>query len=143
LKKEKSSSKPSEKALVPLLSKREAEPGFVERVSGSAAEVILLLVIDTAAMAGQFGFAAGEIAQANALMQQVKIALAKKKKACDDVLEWGDTETKIEHFALLKDVKKIYLVEQDNHFFKKLVAELKEKLPKIEIETVKLPEAGK
>ena len=145
MKKEKSSSKQSKKqeglkVLVPLISKREADPAFIETVASGAREIILLLVIDTAAMSGQFGFAAGEISHANALMQEVKGAVGKKRKTCDDVIEWGDTLTKVEHFALLRNVDKLFLVEQDNQFFKKLLNDLKEKLPKVKIETIRLAE---
>ncbi|MBN2067743.1 MAG: universal stress protein [Candidatus Diapherotrites archaeon] len=128
------------KVLVPVLSQKEASPEFIERLSSKAKEIIVLLVIDTKAMSGQFGFAAGEIAHANALMQQLKEAIGKKKKTCEDLMEWGDTFTKIEHTAMLKQADKIILVWQDNQFFKKLLKDLKEKLPKIEIETVKLEE---
>lgn len=146
MKKGKSSSRQlSEKkgsiVLVPLLSQREAEKGFVEAIAAEAKQAVLLLVIDTAAMSGQFGFAAGEIAQANTLMQKVKAALAKRKVECDDIIEWGDTLTKIEHLALLRQAEKILLAKQDNQFFQKLLRELREKLPKVEIETVVLPEA--
>ena len=146
MKKEKTNTKPSEprnfpdtKALVPLLSKREAEPGFIEKIAQGTKEITLLLVIDTHAMAGKFGFATNEIATGNALMQQVKTALGKKRKTCNDVIEWGDTATKIEHLAELQKANKIYLVEQENQFFKDLIKTLEETLPGIEIETVPLP----
>jgi len=124
------------RVLVPLLSKMEAEPEFIEKVAKKAQEVVLLLVIDTNAMTGGFGFATSEIAAGNALMQKAKIALGKKRKTCNDVIEWGDTATKIEHFAQLHQVDKIYMVKQDNQFFQKLLKDMKEKLPGIEIEQV-------
>lgn len=127
------------KVLVPLLSKREAEPAFINLVASKAREVILLLVIDTNAMSGEFGFATNEIAVGNALMQKTKIGLGKKKKTCNDVIEWGNTANKIEHLAMLHMVDKIYVVKQDNHFFKKLLRDMRENLPGIEIEAVKLP----
>jgi len=128
------------KVLVPLLSKREAHPIFIEKIASRAREVILLLVIDTNAMVGQFGFATNEIAGGNHLMQQVKEALGKKRKTCNDVIEWGDTITKIEHLAELYHVDKIYMVRQDNQFFRKLLQDMRETLKEIEIEIVKLPE---
>jgi hypothetical protein len=131
------------RVLVPLLSKKEDSEEFVEMVTAKAKEIILLIVIDTAAMSGQFGFAAGEIAQANALMQKMKNAIGKKRKTCEDIIEWGDTATKIEHMAMLRQVDKIYLVKQDNQFSKKLLRELEEKLPKVEIEAAKLEEEKK
>ena len=147
MKKEKTSSKQSEKerhfpntkVLVPLLSKREAEPAFIEKVASKAKEITLLLVIDTNAMAGEFGFATNEIASGNALMQQVKTALGKKRKTCNDIIEWGDTATKIEHLAELHKVDKIYLVEQDNQFFQDLLKDMEEKLKKTQIERIVLP----
>ena len=128
------------RVLVPLISKKEADEKFVERVATKAKEIILLLVVDTEAMSGQFGFAAGEIAQANALMQQVKNAVGRKRKTCEDIIEWGNTARKIEHLAQLRGVDKICLVKQDNQFFKKLLQDMRKKLPKIEIEVVKLEE---
>jgi hypothetical protein len=142
LKKEKKSSRQSnqEKVLVPLLSKRESNPLFIEKISSEAGGIVLLLVIDTKAMAGDFGFATGEIAVGNALMQKMKAALAKKKKECNDIIEWGDTSTKIEHLAQLHQVKKICLVKQGNHFYETLVKALKEKLEGVEVEETALPE---
>ncbi len=147
MKKGKTSSKQSKekerpkgaKVLVPLLSKREAHPIFIEAIASKAGEVTLLLVIDTHAMSEQFGFATNEIAAGNHLMELVKEALGKKRKTCNDIIEWGDTATKIEHLAMLHSVDKIYLVWQDNHFFKKLLQDMQETLKGIEIETVKLP----
>jgi hypothetical protein len=126
------------KVLVPLLSKREAETAFIEVVANKAHEIILLLVIDTNAMSGEFGFATNEIAVGNALMQKIKEAIGKKRKTCNDVIEWGDTTTKIEHMAQLYQVDKVYMVKQANHFYKTLVKDMKEKLKGIEIEEIKL-----
>ncbi len=142
MKKGKKNSKQSEpdKLLVPLLSKKEANPLFIEKISSKAKEIVLLLVIDTKGMAGDFGFATSEIAVGNTLMQKMKLALGKRKKECNDVIEWGDTETKIEHLAQLHQVKEICLVKQENHFYETLVKKLKENLKGIEIEEVALPE---
>lgn len=126
------------KVLVPLLSKREAEPNFINAVADRAGEVILLLVIDTNAMAGRFGFATGEIGMGNALMQKLRAELGKKKKHCDDILEWGDTASKIEHIAQLYNAKNICLVKQGNDYYRKLVADMKEKLPGVEITEIEL-----
>jgi len=143
LKKEKTNSKQFDKkfgskVLVPLLSKREAEPAFVQAIANKAHEIILLLVIDTNAMSGEFGFATNEIAVGNALMQKIKKAIGKKRKTCNYVIEWGDTATKIEHMAQLYQVDKVYMVKQANQFYKILVKGMKEKLPDIEIEEIKL-----
>jgi len=152
LKKEKTSSKQSKKkeekqekktgikALVPLLSKRELAPAFIEAVASNAKEITLLLVIDTKGMAGEFGFATNEIAAGNHLMELVKTAFGRKRKTCDDIIEWGDTATKVGHFAQLHQVNKVFLVKQDNQFYKKLVKGLKEDLKGIEVIEVALGE---
>jgi len=146
LKKGKTSSRQSEKkglkVLVPLLSKREDSEEFVASFSGGASEIILLLVIDTGAMSGGFGFAAGEIALGNSLMQRVKAGLAKRKKQCKDIIEWGNTESKIEHLAKFHAVDKVCLVRQHNQFFEKLLSGIKENLG-IEVEVVELPEKNR
>lgn len=152
MKKEKTASRQSEekggkrgksigmKVLVPLLSKREAEPAFVEAIASKAHEIILLLVIDTNAMVGRFGFATSEIGMGNALMQRLKAELGKKRKACNDVMEWGDTANKIEHIAQFYGIDRIYAVKQGNDYFRKLLADMKEKLKGIEIIEIALPE---
>jgi len=131
---------PGLKVLVPLLSKREAEPAFVEAIAGKGHEITLLLVIDTNAMAGRFGFATGEIGMGNTLMQRLRAELGKKRKACNDIMEWGDTASKIEHIAQLYGIGRIYVVKQGNDYFRKLLADMKEKLAGIEIIEIALPE---
>jgi len=121
-----------------LLSKREAEPAFIEAIASKAHEIILLLVIDTNAMSGEFGFATNEIAVGNALMQKIKATIGKKRKTCNDIIEWGDTATKLEHMAQLHNVDRICLVKQENHFYKSLVKDMKEKLKGTEIDEISL-----
>ena len=120
------------KVLIPLLSKQENKPEFLQRAVQGAKEVLLLLVIDTESTPSQFGFVASEIGQGNTLMQDVKKQLEKMRKTCNDVIEWGNTETKIEHIAQLQHVDKIVLLKQDNQFFKKLLKQMRGKL-KMEI----------
>lgn len=132
----KQSSTPIRKILIPLLSKKEDQPEFIERIVSEKGEITLLLVIDTGAMVGGFGFATSEIATGNALMQKTKLGLAKRKRSCNEVMEWGDTANKIEHFAQLQQVNKIFIVRQENQFFKNLLKEMRENLQGIEIETV-------
>lgn len=131
------------RVLVPLLSHRESDGFFIEKISEGEGEIILLLVIDTKAMPGQFGFAANDIASGNQIMGEMRKALARKKRECCDVIEWGETANKIEHLAMLRNARKVFLVEQESQFFKKLVKELEEKLGKVEIVRVKLPEPPK
>jgi len=135
--------KPGIKILVPLLSKKEAMPLFIEAVAGMGKQIILLLVIDTNSMVGQFGFATGEIAAGNALMKEVKTAFGKKRKQCIDVIEWGDTATKIGHLALLHRVEKICIVKQNNQFYENLLNKLKENLQGMQIEEIALPPTAK
>ncbi len=134
--------KPGIKILVPLLSKKEAMPLFIEAVAEMGKQIILLLVIDTPSMVGQFGFATSEIATGNALMEEVKTAFGKKRKQCLDVIEWGDTATKIGHLALLHRVEKICIVKQNNQFYENLLKQLKENLKETQIEEIALPAAA-
>jgi len=115
------------KVLIPLISKRENNEKFIATACRDAHEVFLLLVIDTEAMPGQFGFAASEIGHGNQLMQEVKAIVEKNKKHCSDVMEWGSTESKIIHLVQLHKIDKVVLVKQENQFFKKLVKQLEEK----------------
>jgi hypothetical protein len=133
LKKEKNSTKQSESILLPVLSKKEAEPDFLEIATKGTKNIILLLVIDTNAMAGEFGTGINNIREGNAIMEAVRKALGQKRKHAEEIMEWGDTLTKIDHIARLKEVDKIVLSGQDNQYFEELVKKLREKKFKIEI----------
>lgn len=128
-----------ETALIPLVSKKENNLDFITNVCAKADEIILLLIVDTAAMPGQFGFAASDISHGNQLMEEIKEIAKKKRTICNDLIEWGETIPKICNFAQLRKIKKIFLVKQQNEFFKKLVKELKEKTD-AEIEIVEIAE---
>ncbi len=121
------------KILIPLLSKKENEGEFLEKAIVGATEIILLLIIDTNAMNQEFGFAASEISNGNALMEDVKALLGKKRKKADDILEWGDTLTKIDNMAKLRQVNKIVLMKQDNQYFRDLVKNLRKEKLDVEI----------
>lgn len=129
------------KVLIPLVSKKENNQEFLQKATEGAKEVVLLLVIDQRELVGQFGFAASEIMQGNALIEQIKKTLEEKGKRATEIEEWGKTETKIEHIALLQRVDKIALLEQENEYFKRLVKQLSKKLGnKIEIIKISQPQ---
>ncbi len=113
--------------LIPLLSKQENNPEFLEKALENAFEANVLLVIDKDAMVGQFGFAASEIMQGNLLLEELKQKILEKKILCNDIMEWGNTEQKILQLALLKKSDKIAMVEQENKYFQDLLKKLKEK----------------
>jgi len=125
------------KVLIPLVSKKENNPEFLQKATEGAKEAILLVVIDKSAMVGQFGFAASEIMQGNALIEQIRKSLEEKGKRVKDIEEWGDTAAKIENTALLQRADRIALFEQENEYFKNLVKELSKKLGK-KVETIKI-----
>jgi len=130
-----SEKKQMQKILIPVLSKRESEKEFLEQLPENAKEIFLLLVIDTDTMLGKFGFAAGDIASGNALIQEIKKTLEKKGRKCIEAEEWGNTERKIMQLAQLKQADLIMLVKQENDFYKKLVKKITEetKIPTMEI----------
>ena len=79
------------KVLIPLVSKMENQADFIEEACTGAKEIIILLVIDTEAMQGEFGFASKEIMQGNKLMEDVKTLVGQKRKTAKDIIEWGST----------------------------------------------------
>ncbi len=113
--------------LIPLLSKQENNPEFLEKALENAYEANILLVIDKEAMVGQFGFAATEIMQGNLLLEELKQKISGKKILCQDIMEWGNTEQKILQLAQLKKADKIVMVEQENKYFQDLLKKLREK----------------
>mgnify|MGYP002639660434 CR=1 FL=1 len=127
------------RVLIPLVSGKENDEGFITEACAEADELVLLLVVDTDAMPGGFGFAAGEIGHGNTLMEEVKVIADGHGVDCNDIVEWGDTQTKILHLIQLKGIKNVFLIKQENEFFKKLVKALREETT-AEVEIFKLPE---
>lgn len=118
------------KVLIPLLSGKEKDAAFLNRAVRGAREVVLQLVIDTTGM-NKFGFAASEIAHGNELMDRIEAELS--KKSVETVLEWGETNKKIENLAKLQRVDKVVLAKQESYYFKNLVKALKDARITVEI----------
>ncbi|HIH09538.1 MAG TPA: universal stress protein [Candidatus Diapherotrites archaeon] len=121
------------KILIPILSETENDEAFIDKAVAGAKEVILLLIVD-ASPKEKFGFTTSFIQKARHIMEEVKKAVGKKRKPCEDILEWGDTMNKIVNIALLRKTDKVCLKAQDNQYFKDLLKRLKDE--KIETEVI-------
>ena len=119
------------KVLIPLVSKEENDSEFIELATNKAKEIILLLVIDTSAMKGEFGFAASEIMQGNNLMEETKHAIGLKRKTAKAITEWGSTIQKIANIARLQQVNKIAI--KKSAVSRKLAHQLNNELKKEKI----------
>ena len=119
------------KVLIPLVSKMENDAEFLEQAITKAKEIILLLVIDTTAMKGEFGFAASEIMQGNNLMEETKHTIGLKRKTAKAITEWGPTVQKISNIARLQQVNKIAI--KKSSVSRKLAHQLTEELKKEKI----------
>lgn len=121
------------KVLIPILSETENDDVFLEKAVTGAKEVILLLVVD-ASPKDRFGFTTSFIQKARTVMEAVKKTVGMKRKPCEDIIEWGDTQGKIVNMALLRKVDRVFLKKQDNQYFEKLLRKLKEE--KIDTEVI-------
>jgi hypothetical protein len=108
------------KVLIPLISRNELNEEFLDKAVKGSNEVLLLLVIDK-----DNSLKASDISSSTHFLEEVKKAIGKKRKKCEDFTEWGETKTKIKNTALLNKVDKIALLKQENLFFEELVNELK------------------
>ena len=116
------------KILIPILSEREDDAEFLEKASKGANEIILLVVVDPSPKE-KFGFAAGFLQKGRAVMEAAKKRLGEKRKTAEDIIEWGDTQSKIINIALLRKVDRIVFYRQQNQYFNGLVNRLiKEKI---------------
>jgi len=114
-----------EKILIPLIAREQLTPEFVEKSVKGVKEIILLLVIDTTALSQEFGFATSQIRQGTTLLEDVKHLIGLKKKKVIDIIEWGDTVTKIDHISRLQRVDRIVMKKYDNQYWKELYKKLK------------------
>ena len=121
---------------MPILSKEEWKPEFVNKVLEKVDEIVLLSVIDRSDLSGKFGFAATEIMQANKIMEGIETELKRLKVKVESIVEWGETALKIDHIARLKKCELIFLQKQRTKYFTDLVKELekiKDKKTRVEI----------
>jgi hypothetical protein len=125
------------KVLVPLLSGKENSNEFINTVSKNADKIILLQIIDREFM-NKTSTAMGEIMQFSTIMSEIKKKIGLKRKSCDEITEWGSASKKILSIAIIQEIDKIVLVEQDNKFFEDLIKDLKKN--KLKYETIKLVE---
>jgi len=125
------------RGLVPILSKEEWKPEFVNKALEKVDELVLLSVIDRSDLSGKFGFAATEIMQANKIMEGIETELKKLKVKVESVVEWGATALKIDHIARLKKCDFIFLQKQRTKYFTDLVKELEKiKDRKMQVEII-------
>ena len=128
------------KILAPLISGKENSTEYVEAITSKVEKIILLQVIDRDFM-NETSKAMGEVMQFSTIMEDLRKQIGKKKKACEEITEWGHTTKKIMAIALIQNVDKVIFIEQDNKFFKDMLKELKKN--KITVETVKALEEKK
>ena len=119
--------------LIPILTKQENDPAFLEQALRKEKEVYLMAIVENEALELDFGFTAKEISIANDLIAKIKETLTAQKKHATEILEWGETVHKIVNFYKLKKIKKICLKKQDSASFKKLVKQLKENRLNVEV----------
>jgi Ca2+/Na+ antiporter len=119
------------RVLVPLLSGLEKEKVFLDSVV-VADEVVLLQIVDKE-FVSLAGSAMGELRQSRLIMEKIKKFIVSKKKKCVELTEWGSTIQKIVSVALLRNVDKVFFVEQRNQFFENILEELKKKRLKFEV----------
>ncbi|MBU2477402.1 hypothetical protein KKG83_08095 [Candidatus Micrarchaeota archaeon] len=129
------------KVLIPLLSRKELNEEFLEKALKGTHEIVLLMVIDK-----EDSPKASDISSATHFMEEVKKAVGKKRKRCEEFTEWGETSTKIKNTAILNKADKIVMLKQENQYFEELVEklkedkEIKEKIELIEVKQEVLPE---
>ena len=121
------------KVMIPLLSKKENDLEFIEQALKGAKEVVLLVVVDNSIAESDFGFALKQMAQANALLAEVKGIVGAKRKKATDILEWGNTAGKIANISKLREIDKVVLQMQKGKKFDELLAALKKEKIKYEV----------
>ncbi|PIN85838.1 MAG: hypothetical protein COV47_00130 [Candidatus Diapherotrites archaeon CG11_big_fil_rev_8_21_14_0_20_37_9] len=120
------------KILLPVLSEHENDSAFLETALKGAKETIILVVVDTSQKA-EFGFATSQIQKARTVMEEIKNELGKKRKRSEEILEWGDPQSKILNLALLRKVDKVVLKKQENEYFEELVKKIRKENIEVEV----------
>jgi hypothetical protein len=96
--------------MVPILTEKESEEGFVGQVRG-AQRIVLLFVVDQENMDAPAGVVGSKIKRAESTMRELK------KKLVDtefrEYVEWGKWLQKIENIAKLEKVDEIVMIHGD------------------------------
>lgn len=121
------------KVMIPLLSKKENDLEFLEQAVKGAKEVVMLVVVDNSLSESDFGFALKQMAQANSLLAEVKGIVGAKRKKAIDILEWGNTISKIANISKLREIDKVVLQMQEGKKFDELLAALEKEKVKYEV----------
>jgi hypothetical protein len=129
------------KVLVPLLTGKENDKGFVEAFTRGVDEVVLLQIVDKDFMS-KTASALSEVRQSRVLMDELKKIVGQKKKKCVEASEWGSTIQKIVGMAVLQKVNKVFLVKEKNQFFDDILKELKKNKVSVEVLDVKAESGG-
>jgi hypothetical protein len=125
------------KVLAPLISGKENFPEYIEAITSKVDKIILLQVVDKEFM-NKTSTAMGEIMHFHKILEEVKKEIGKKRKTCEEITEWGNTAKKVVSISFIQQTDKVLLINQNNHFFKGLLEELKKN--KIKYELVSLQE---
>lgn len=115
------------KILVPLVTEKEDERSFLDRIADSKLikEVILLFVVDKDKMGDvPAGFVGTKIKAAEDVMEKIKKDIPNSIKV-QERIEWGVWLDKISSISKLEKVDEIFLVETEED--KELLKELRER----------------
>jgi hypothetical protein len=121
--------------LAPLLSGRENSDEYINAIAKGSDKIILLQIIDREFMS-KTSTAMGEVMQFSNIMSEIKKKIGLKRKKCEEITEWGQTNKKIISITIIQKIDKIVLIEQKNNFFEDLLKEIKKN--KINYELVKI-----
>ena len=96
--------------LVPILTERESEAEFVNRLK-ELDKLVLLFVIDQGRL-GEVpaGFVGSRIKKAESVMDEIKQKLP-EKLTVNDYVEWGNWIEKLENISKLENVSKVLMIE--------------------------------
>ncbi len=124
------------RVLLPVLSPEDANGPLIEQTLQDASVVYVLLVLDRFSPSSKFGFKASDIMLGRETVEKVKDEIKKRKRLCNDIMEWGHTLEKIAQIAEMKQVEKIVLFNsQNSEHFVHTVNDL-QKLTKIPVHVI-------
>ena len=107
MKKEKESSQGLESVLVPILTGKEHEDFFIEKIKDYG-KIVLLFVVDEKLREVPAGFVGSRIKSAENEIEKVKFELP-KTVLIKDYVEWGSWPEKVENTARLEECGKIVM----------------------------------
>jgi hypothetical protein len=124
--------------LLPVLTGKENDKLFLQRVTKDTSRAVVVYIIDSDRTSETtFGDFTTEVQKGETLLDEIESVLTKRKIATKLYSEWGATMDKLDNIARVEQVDAIVVMDDHRKETQNFIKKMKRKLAGIEVEVVK------